>query len=318
MTTTIETVKAPRYSVCEWSTPHNDVWQDIEQAARTGAVGLGLAEQKLPKGQDDRVREAMAEHGLRATGCVPAPHTLSWTFFFPDGERDPAKILTGLQESIKRLAEFDPVCILIAPSGSSPVVGPEEMAHIRHALQVLDQTAGELGQRIAIELITPWDEENGRRSTNRSDTPELLSLPGMVGFIDELGLSNSGVLWDLWHSWNEPDLHESLRMYVDRLEGVVHVNDVTPDEHGFSDRSLPGQGRGVLPDAIATLLEAGYDGFWELEVFSDDGTMVTELPNSLWKLPHEQFLRMGKAAFDEAYAAALKIVESHQHGNQPE
>ena len=314
MTAVDDVTRTPRYSLCQWSTPHNDVWKDIEQAARTGAVGLGLAEQKLPKGQDDRVRKAMAEHGLRATACSPAPHTLSWSFFFPEGEREPAKIIAALQESIKRLAEFDPVCIMVAPTPATPAATPEEMEHVRHALGVLDQTAGELGQRIGIELLTPWDAASNSRSSNRADTPELFSLPGLVGLIDELGLSNTGVMWDVWHSWNEPDLHESLRTYVDRLERVVHVNDVTPDERGFSDRSLPGRGRGVLPAVIATLLEAGYDGYWELEVFSDDGTMVTELPHSLWKLPHEDFLRMGREAFDEAYAAALKMVESRARG----
>jgi sugar phosphate isomerase/epimerase len=112
---------------------------------------------------------------------------------------------------------------------------------------------------------------------------------------------------DVFHSWCEPDLHAHLREHAHRINSV-HVNDVKVHERGGFDRELPGRGRDVAAGIIATLLEAGYDGGWELEIFSDDGTFGTDLPDSYWKWPHERMLEEAKSAFDATYARAVQIV----------
>ena len=55
---------------------------------------------------------------------------------------------------------------------------------------------------------------------------------------------------------------------------------------------------------MATLLQAGYQGWWELVIFSDDGTYGTALPDSYWAMPPRTFLTQAKQAFDESYAQA--------------
>jgi len=55
---------------------------------------------------------------------------------------------------------------------------------------------------------------------------------------------------------------------------------------------------------IATLLRAGYQGWWELVIFSDDGIYGTALPGSYWAMPPRNFLAQAKKAFDESYARA--------------
>jgi hypothetical protein len=54
---------APKYGVNAYSTPHNSVYDDIEQVARTGGGGVGLFEGKFADGQDAKVRDVMAAHG---------------------------------------------------------------------------------------------------------------------------------------------------------------------------------------------------------------------------------------------------------------
>jgi hypothetical protein len=102
-------------------------------------------------------------------------------------------------------------------------------------------------------------------------------------------------MFDVFHSWCEPDLHDRIRRYGGRINSV-QVCDVRVDERSGHDRELPGRGRGTAAGIIASLLEAGYDGYWELEVFSDDGTYGNDFPDSYWKLPHAEFLAMSKAA----------------------
>ena len=110
-------------------------------------------------------------------------------------------------------------------------------------------------------------------------------------------------MFSVYHSWDEPGLHDQLRRYASRINSV-QVCDIRQPERSPFDRELPGRGRSVAPAIIATLLGAGYDGWWELEIFSDDGTYGTALPDSYWAMPPRDFLTRAKKAFDESYALA--------------
>lgn len=292
----------PRFAVNAYSTPHNSVFDDIEQVARIGGGGVGLWEAKLPDGGDDEVREALAAHGLKATYCVPAVHTILPVPFNPPGTATDPKERTELAAaSARRLATFDPEAIVIGPGVSGDParpIGPVEA--VADGLAVVADAAAEAGVDIAFELLA-----------QRRGSP-LYELPAIVAFVDEVGRGNVGIMFDVFHSWCEPDLHERLRQFGHRINSV-HVNDIRVEERSNFDRELPGLGRGVAAGIIATLLEVGYDGWWELEVFSDDGTYGNEFPDSYWKLPHEEFLRRAKEAFDRAYADALELVATRQH-----
>jgi sugar phosphate isomerase/epimerase len=287
----------PRYAVNAYTTPHNTVFEDIEQVARTGGDGVGLWEAKLPPGRDDEVRDALAAHGLRAAYCVPTVHTiLPVPFNVPGTATEPRERTALAVESVARLAAFDPLAIIIGPGTSGDPahpVGP--VSAVAEGLVEIADAAAALGQDITFELLA-----------ERRGSP-LFTLPEIVAFIDDVGRANVGVMFDFFHSWVEPDLHAHLSEYADRINSV-HVNDVKLVERCGFDRELPGRGRGVAPGIMATLIEAGYNGWWELEVFSDDGTFGVELPDSYWKWPHERLLRESKAAFDACYAQALEIV----------
>jgi sugar phosphate isomerase/epimerase len=292
----------PRYAVNCYSTPHNTVFEDIEQIARTGGAGIGLWEAKLPEGRDKEVREAMAAHGLQATYCVPAVHTiLPVPFNAPGTVTDPAERTKLAAESVHRLAAFDPAAIVIGPGTSgdaSRPVGP--VSAVADGLAVIADAGADAGVDIAFELLA-----------ERRGSP-LHDLPTIAAFVDEVGRDNVGIMFDIFHSWCEPDLHAHLRELGHRINSV-HVNDIRVEERCGFDRELPGQGRGVAAGIIATLMEVGYDGWWELEVFSDDGTFGTDLPDSYWRWPHEVLLERSRAAFDRVYAEALDLAGAGHH-----
>jgi sugar phosphate isomerase/epimerase len=113
----------------------------------------------------------------------------------------------------------------------------------------------------------------------------------------------------MFHSWSEPDVHAHLRQFGDRIIGV-QITDVQVHERSHRDRAWPGQGRGVAPELLATLLETGYDGWFELEVFSDDGTFGNAFPDSLWRLDPREYLRRAEDAYADTYDKALAILSS--------
>ena len=42
---------------------------------------------------------------------------------------------------------------------------------------------------------------------------------------------------------------------------------------------------------LRALRSAGYDGWYDMEVFSDDGRFGASYPDSLWKLTPDEFAR---------------------------
>jgi hypothetical protein len=80
---------APKYGVNAYSTPHNGVYDDIEQVARTGGAGVGLFEGKFADGEDAKVRDAMADRGLKALYCVPRSHSILGIPFGPSSRKMP-------------------------------------------------------------------------------------------------------------------------------------------------------------------------------------------------------------------------------------
>ena len=66
----------------------------------------------------------------------------------------------------------------------------------------------------------------------------------------------------------------------------MHVADVREPTRSPSDRLLPGDGVADLRRILASLDEAGWNGFYDVEIFSD-----TSLPDSLWNVPADELAR---------------------------
>lgn len=282
-----------RYAVNATSLPHHTVSEAIRDVSATGAAGLGLWERKLAPDEDDRVAEEMAAHGLAATFCVPALHTiLPSQIDAPGAPQDPEQRVRALCASIRRLARFNPAAVLVAPGASGDPGRPAgPLDEVMRVLPLLADVAEECGVRIGVEVI----------AERRGGT--ISSLPAMTDVLDAIGRDSLGIMFSVFHSWDEPDLHAHLRRYADRINSV-QVCDVRDPERSPFDRELPGRGRAVAPPIMATLLSSGYSGWWELEIFSDDGTFGTALPGSYWAMPPRDFLGQAREAFDQSYSLA--------------
>lgn len=73
------------------------------------------------------------------------------------------------------------------------------------------------------------------------------------------------VCLDLFHTWTEPDLRESI-MASATLIGLVQVSDYVPGDRSLPARAVPGDGGIPIDDAVGWLWEAGYRGIVDLEL----------------------------------------------------
>src|SRR5262245_47662764 len=145
-----------RVGVNEWSTrPGNGVLEDIEQIARAGFDGIGLWEGKFGDVRDEEIADALAEHGLATSFCVPRVWTILPVPFNRPGEiRDPTARLDAMCDSIPRLAKFDPAVIIVGPGVSGDPAnpaGPIEAVH--EGLGRVADVAAAYGLKIGFELL---------------------------------------------------------------------------------------------------------------------------------------------------------------------
>jgi sugar phosphate isomerase/epimerase len=290
-------VGAPLYSVSQLTTPKNSFADDVAQLARTGATGIGIFEGKLPPGDDAAARETLAHAGLAATLCIPALWTILPSRLVPE-PADPARRLDLIRASIRRLAPFGPVAYLVTAGAIGERERAGALALVTRNLAAIADAAAEVGGTVGLEPI-----RIGAGSTG----PLVNTLAEAVRTIEDAGRPNVGIVFDVWHLWDEPDRDEQIRRHAGRIAGV-QVNDVREPTRGWCDRALPGEGRADLPGILAAFVESGYRGWYDLEIFSDDGRYGTAYPDSLWGPPHEEMLGRARRSFDRAWTTARERV----------
>ncbi|WP_176489072.1 sugar phosphate isomerase/epimerase family protein [Rhizorhabdus dicambivorans] len=280
-----------RLSVCELSLPDTSFEQDLDLIRASGATGIAISEFKLRDGEEEQQIAALKESGLAATICIPAntsPLPLRPDSIFP-GPADPDLRLEAMLGSIRRIAMFEPDCILTVTGSNSDYDAADARKIAVEALREATALAVSLGTRLALE-------------TNRNeglDFSFLRSLPETIDFLDEIG-PGIGLLYDFYHLWDEDNIIPDTERFASRIFGVQY-NDWREPPRSFADRLLPGDGIMDIPALLGALERGGYTGWYDFEIFSDDGRWGTELPDSLWKIPYDRLIERAHAGLLKAW-----------------
>lgn len=282
----------PLFAVAEGTSYHTPFIDELVEYPKAGVQGIGLWEFKLEGDRDAERAAALTEAGLKATFCFP----LTPGIFTGNGHfahpKDPTARLQILKESIARLSVFDPVAVCILAGAPQDGAAAESRARVVAAFRELIEVANDSGVKLALEVISP-----GSAGSLVQTIPQAVDL-----ITDAGGEGTIGVLLDNWHIADEP--LSNIAEYVDAIAGI-QVCDRAAGNPGRFDRALPGHGVLPVAEVIRTAHDAGYRGWYELEIFSDDGTFGEPLPDPMWKWPVSRLLAEGKAAFDSVYAEAM-------------
>ena len=269
----------PRVSVSQVSTLASGFADDLRDYAAAGLDGIGIWELKL----DDDSLERFQASGLGAATAVPTVPSILPLPLLP-GPAEPRERIDSLVRSLHRLAPFQPAAVLC-------FTGPGDRTTAVAGLREVAREAERLGVRLALE---PFQREG----------IESWSIPNTVGdaaeLIDEVDSPMLGIQFDVWHLWNTPDLCEEIERYADRIAGV-HVSDWRDPTRGWADRVLPGDGVANVPSILGALERAGWDGYYDIEIFSDNGTFGSTYPDSLWEIDGAELVRRGRKQFIECW-----------------
>jgi sugar phosphate isomerase/epimerase len=276
----------PRFSISQVSTLAASFADDLRAYAAAGVDGVGVWELKLGDGPDDEALEQLAASGLGSATAVPLVPSILPLPLLP-GPEDPAERIASLCASLRRLAAFGPsaVVCLTGPAGDRQ---PDEARRIVvEGLRVIAREAEQAGVRLALE---PFQREV------LDDWSIINTLSDAAALIDEVGSPAVGIQFDVWHLWNTPDLLDEIPRHAHLLAGV-HVGDWREPTRGWADRVLPGEGAADLPAILGVLEDVGWEGFYDLEIFSDNGAFGSAYAGSLWDLDAAELARRGREAF---------------------
>ena len=240
-----------RFSISQITTVTQSFAEDLDAYRSAGADGVGIWEMKLGDDSLERFRES----GLAAATAVPAvPSILPLPLM--EGPADPAERIEAIRAGIRRLAPFEPPCVLF-------LTGPGgDRGTIVEGIRAIAEEGRAQGVPVVLE---PIQREFADLWTIVSSLDEAAAL------VDEAG-ADCGLQYDSWHLWREP--LEQIERHRGRILGV-HLADWREPTRNTNDRVLPGDGVIDFGPILEALL---WDGLYDLEIFSDP-----ELPGSLWE-----------------------------------
>jgi sugar phosphate isomerase/epimerase len=180
------------------------------------------------------------------------------------------------------------------------LTGTGDRATVVDGLRTIAGEAARHGLTIAIE---PYQREDAEDWSLVSSVPEALELIADAG-----DPPNVGIQFDVWHLWNGETVLDDIAEHADRFAGV-HVSDRREPTRGWVDRALPGDGAAGVPELLRALDAAGWDGLYDIEIFSDDGTFGAQYADSYWALPAEETLARARAAFERCWTHAFTPQE---------
>jgi sugar phosphate isomerase/epimerase len=265
----------PRFSISQVSTLAASFVDDVRAYTAAGVDGIGIWELKLGEGSLEEFRAS----GLGSATAVPAVPSIHPLPLLP-GPGTVRERVDALLRSLEVLAAFEPAAVVC-------FTGPGDRETAVRGVREIAREAERLDLRLAVE---PFQRE-GIESWSILNT-----LGDAAGFVEEVGSDAVGIQFDVWHLWNTTDVLDEIPRHAHLIAGV-HVNDWREPTRGWADRVLPGDGAADLPALLGVLEDVGWDGFYDLEIFSDNGAFGSAYPDSLWDVDAVELARRGRDAF---------------------
>jgi len=274
------TQKLPPFSISQVTTLAASFAEDVRAYAAAGVDGIGIWELKL----GDGALEEFQASGLGSATAVPAVPSVHPLPLLPGPDTVPERV-DALLRSLEVLVPYAPAAILC-------FTGPGDRETAVRGVREVAREAEQLGLRLAVEPFQAEGIESWSILSTLGDAAE---------FVDEVGSDAVGIQFDVWHLWNSRDVLDEIPRYAHLIAGV-HVNDWREPTRGWADRVLPGDGVADLPAIFGVLEEVGWEGFYDLEIFSDNGAFGSAYPDSLWDLDAAELARRGREAFTHTWS----------------
>lgn len=247
-----DTDRDRRIAVSEITTAEWSFEEDVEGYGDTeGVDGIGIWRDKLAEFDGDAADAAdlVDDAGLDVCSLIFAGG------FTEDFDAQLADARDALADAETLGA---PVLMLLA--GPRLGVSVEEGDRlVREAVEELAPLAREAGIELALEPLHPVDAT--RFST-------VVTIEQALDIVD--GIDGAGIMYDTWNTWWDPAVEARIERAGETGDiAAVHVADWRHPSDQPRDRAVPGEGAAPLTELLAAVESAGYGGWYEVELFTE-------------------------------------------------
>jgi sugar phosphate isomerase/epimerase len=249
---------APRERLCihTITTKPWDIDTAIDEYARAGVSGITIWRNAF----ETRTPAAV---GARARDAGLTPVSVCRGGFFPSVDAGARRrAVEENRTAIVETAEVGAPLIVLVCGADPRQPLADSRAQIGEALAELAPFAREHGVRLGVEPLHPM----------YADTRSAINtLTEAIDVCEEVGDPGVGVAVDVYHLWWDPRLEAEIGR-CGRLNRLFafHVCDwKVPTEDFLTDRGLMGEGCVPIRRIRGWVEAAGFDGFNEVEIFSD-------------------------------------------------
>lgn len=260
--------------------------EDVKLYASGGCDGIGVWGFKMEEVGWQKARDLMHRHNLEAANCIPLGNSILPDILSPE-PIDPRDRVEAFLPNMERMAKLNPETIVVITGPQGDRGKEEAMDLCLEGFGRIARAAADLGVTIALEPI--------HRST-RDKLSLIWDMPGALDIVHRVDHPSFKILFDTWHLWDTPDICRHIDENIDVIAGV-HVNDWRDPTRSWLDRAFPGEGVMNVAALIHRLDAAGFRGFYDVEVFSDDGRFEGALEGSLWRLEPAEIVRRATNIF---------------------
>ncbi len=247
-----------------WSMP-----EAIEGYRAQGVAGIACWRQYL----DDYGVKETARHLKDADMWVASLCTSAW--FDAEDAAGMAKAIDANRALLDAGAAIGAPCLVMVvgglPKGSKDLRG--HRARVTEALHTLSSHARETGVKLGIEPLHPM--YCGDRSV-------INTIASANDLCDELGAAAT-LVPDVYHCWWDPAFRSELRRAGPNGFQTFHLCDWLRPTRNLFDRGMVGDGIVDIGAIRGWLDEIGYNGVFELEIFSE---------LDWWQRPGEETVRI--------------------------
>jgi sugar phosphate isomerase/epimerase len=246
-----------RVAVSHITTTKWDLPTALERYKAHGLGGFGPWRDKLQAFGFDAGLEAIKGSGLGvANYCAAGFFTMSETACQEAVDGAVEQAIAAMDEQ-KRLGAPCLVTV-VGPVGCYTV--DSAMDVIMDSLHRVAEAAEEREVDLGLEVLHPMDITTWSM---------VRTIHQGLDIIEEIDSPRLGIMLDLYNTWWDPDIKSGIVRAGNRIKGV-HLADWRNPTRSFTDRTVPGKGIIPLADLISEVEETGWNGYYDVEIFSDE------------------------------------------------
>jgi sugar phosphate isomerase/epimerase len=233
------------------------ITEALEVVARNGVPAVSPWRDQIAQIGLKATTKHVRDLGLKVSGVCRGG-------MFPANTRK--QFEANLEDNLRALEEASELradCLVLVtgglPEGSRDLSGARKQ--VEEGIGWLAERATSAGVRLAIEPLHPM---------YCADRSVVNTLAQALDLCDAVG-QNVGVACDVYHVWWDPDLPVQIARAGKSRIHAYHICDWLPNtRHLLLDRGMMGDGVIDLPLLRSWVEEAGYTGFHEVEIFSQE------------------------------------------------